>query len=279
MPLVTFMPDTFVEGGGLWDNKDVRFSNCRFESEWDAGGRKTVKSPAFVSDIEFLDGDEPEAETGWTVGKDYKASKDSKSAEKGVATAKGDYLTGPNLRKSSNFVILVESLINALPDDKKEEYMEKLLSGAASAWNGLEAHMIRQKVERPGLEKQKRADGKVYDDTVPVIDTILKFPWDKKAPAGAKAAATASGKATAGKTAAVDPAELDSKALMEIGRVLTEGSMTKVDLSEAVFKNIPDPKIRQKIVNLLFNNEWLSEHAEEGGYEFDEGSETLTVAG
>jgi hypothetical protein len=277
---VSLLPDSFVEGGGLWDNKDVRWTNPRFVSDWTYQG-KMKATPAFVVSLVGLD-DGEEIEQAWSVGSadDYKASVDGKKESR-----EGDYLIGSALKKSSNFVILVNSIIDAIPADQKEDVMQKLLgANKASAFEGMEAHMVRQKVDRPGLVKAPRADGKVFDSTVPVVDVILKFPWDKKAPPGVK------GKATAAKAAAKAPAkaapaeaasdDLDQKAIMEIGQILAKNpdGMERTACSQEIFKAIKVPKERNLIVAKIYDPEWLEANAEDGGWVFDKESDTIAAA-
>jgi hypothetical protein len=256
----------------------VRFGKCHFESAWDASGRKKMPTPAFVSELTLIDEDETE-EHGWSCGKDYQASKD------GVKAAPaGDFLVGPALRKSSNFTILLSSIIDALPDDKKEEYMEKLCAGNASAFDGMEAHMLRITPERPGLEKRKAADGKEYDQQVLVVDTITRFPWDKKAPPGVKSKAGA-GKAAGAKAANTKAPEtneddLNTEAVMEVVKVLgaNDNAMDRTALSEALFKSVKDAKKRNKIIQMAYEGDWLTTNAEAGGWEFDSETDVVTMA-
>ena len=268
MGKVSFMPEAWVEGGGLWNNVDVRFTNCRFESEWTAGGKRQA-GPAFVSDLLFLE-DQSINEAGWSLGsaKDYQASADGVKA-----AAKGDYVVGAAARKSSNYYYLVASMIEALPDATKAEDMERILgNGAASAWDGMEAHIIRQTVEREGLDKKKNAQGKEMDFTVPVVDSILKVPGGKKAAPGTKAAPK-----TGGKAAAAAP-DMDDAARAKVIEVLDAGggSMVRTALAQAAFKATADAKLKQPLAKLIYEKAWLTANAEAGGWTFD--AETDTVA-
>jgi hypothetical protein len=196
---VSFNPATFIEGGGLWDSLNLRWVNPRFVSDWNYKG-KGNPVPAFVVDLIDLSDNNPMEPQAWSVGNanDYQASAD------GVKPAQsGDYLIGGALRKSSNLSILLESIGDAIPDKMKAEALEKMFtSGKASDFDGLEVHMVRKVVDRPGLEKKKNpATGQVYENTVPIVDSIIKYPWEKskKAPpgtvAGSKAAPAAAAKA------------------------------------------------------------------------------------
>ena len=278
MSIVSFMPESWISGGGLWDNKDVRFGNTRFISDWDYKG-KANPSPVLASDlIDVVTGEEIETQV-WSIGSGFTASQDGKKSSQ-----TGDLLLGGALIKSSNILVLFESILDAIPDDKKEEYIEKLFgSGKASAFDGLEAHMIRKKIVREGLVKKVRPDGKVFDTTTPVVDTIIKYPWEKskKAPPGAVAGAKA---ATVAKSvtakAAVPTGDLSQKAFMLIGQVLGENpnGMSRDDLNGAVFALGKVAKERNEISKLVYNPEWLTANGEAGGFVYDEEGDTVTAA-
>lgn len=278
MGVASFMPDTFQEGGGLWDNLDLRFTNCRIMSNWDYQG-KGQSGPALVVDLVSVSNDTEVIVQGWSIGaaKDYSATSDGK-----VAVEVGDMILGPQLRKGSNVVILFESIADAVPDSGKDEALMKLLGrGKASDLNGLEAHMIRKVVDRPGLEKKKSSDGKVYDFTVPVVDTILKFPWDKKAPPGVKGGAKPAG--AAAKPAATPPpaaatnAAVEETAMTQVGLVLAgaQDGMDRASLSQEVFKAVKDGKMRAAVVKMVYDKAWLVAKGEEGGWQYDEESDTV----
>lgn len=274
---VSFMPESWVDGGGLWSNRDARFTNTRFISDWDYKG-KANPSPVLASDlVDIITGEEIETQV-WSIGSGFVASADGKKASQ-----TGDWLLGGALIKSSNILILFESILEAIPDDKKDEYVEKLFgSSKASALDGLEAHMIRKKIVREGLVKKARPDGKVYDATTPVVDSIIKYPWEKakKAPpgtvGGGKAAAAAD--APAAKSAA-PTGDVVTKTYMLIGQVLAENpTMSRDDLNKAVFKLVKVPKERMEIAKLVYSPEWLTANAEDGGFAYDEEGDMVTVA-
>jgi hypothetical protein len=206
------------------------------------------------------------------------------------ATASGDFLMGSALVRTSNFAYLLKSIQDALPDAGKEENMGKMFdAGKASNFNGLEAHMVRLKVEREGLEKKARPDGKVYDQTVPVVDLLHKLPWEKKAPPGVKGATgkAALSKAAAPATGAKDPAsatppstDYESKAIMMVGQQVAQlgagGSITRDDLNAVLFESIKIVKEKNAIIQYTFKSDWLAEKAEEGGWVFDTENDTLS---
>jgi len=264
MGKVIFTPDNWTEGGGLWGNIDARFTNCRYESAWTASGKRQA-SPAFVSDLVNLEGEGETIEGGWTLGSDknFQASKD------GVKKAEvGDYVIGGPPTKSSNYVILVASLIEALPDAEKEEKIKSILGeGKASAWDGLEAHIVRKTVERENLEKKKRPGGGEYDFTVPVIDSILKFPGEKKQ------------KAQKASAAAAPDSDMDKLAIMKVVEVLkAKGSLSRTALAQACFDATTDTKMKQPLGKLIYASKWLEDNAAAGGWTYDAKDETVALA-
>ena len=282
MTIVSLMPEDFSEGGGLWENKNVRFTNCRFESEYDYGGK--FKGPAFVSDLVDLD-EEGVITQGWSIGKGLTATDGKK------ATATGDKLMGSTLVKSTNFAMLITSIVDALADAEKSDNVKKMFGeGKASGLDGLEAFMVRKKVEREGLVPKKREDGRVYDQTVLIVDTIGKLPWEKKAPPGAsskgKAGSPVGTKAAPGAAKSVAEAVdgVQDKALMVVGQVVSkagEEGISRDDLNAAVFKSIKVVAERNKVCELVFAGdtaEWLVANAEAGGWSYDEAGD-IVVAG
>ena len=277
MGVVSFMPETFVKGGGLWDNLDLRFTNARFISDFDYKGKKDPTCVLAAELVNVVTGEELETQV-WSVGKGFTASQDGKKPSQ-----TGDFLLGGALIESSNVSILFQSIFDALPDDKKEEFIEKLFgTQKASALDGLEAHMVRKVIKREGITPSKRADGKEYDQTTPVVDTILKFPWEKskKAPPGASGKATS---ATAGKPAAEAAAptgDVTQKTYMLIGQVLADNAegISRDDLNKAIFGMVKMPKERNDIVKLVYNPKWLAENAEAGGFVYDEEGDMVTAA-
>lgn len=307
MPPVSFDPDSFQEGGGLWNDLNIRFTGVKFQSEWDYGGKSQTKTPALVSTLINVDTGEEVQEQGWSVGSanDYAASVDGVNP-----AAEGDLLMGPALRKGSNVVFLINSIIAAIPQDKRAEYMEKMLSGKASSLEGLEAHMVRMTVTRPGIQKKTRADGKTYEDTVPVVDKILKYPWEvKKAvpgakaagkpgvpagkPAGKPAAGPAAGAPAAKATPANKPAtapaaapgaiDYDAKTVEQILSVLNDApdGISREDLCTTnLYEMNKVPKVRNEVIQRAYDPNWLTAQAEAGvGFAYDGESDTIYIAG
>lgn len=288
MAPVSINPANANEGGGLWDNLDVRWVNPRFVSNWDYGG-KSKPVTAFVVDlIDLADGQQMEPQA-WSCGNEVQASKDGNTPAES-----GDFLCGTAIRKSTNFIVLMDSLAIATPDNLKERMLKEVMeTNRASSLEGLECHMVRKIVERKGLKKEVKINpntGKAYEETgTPVVDVVLRFPWDKarKTPPGAKAAApapaagkaapapAATGKAAppprTGKAAPAPKADYDAIAIEAVRNIMASNpdGLLKDDLLGEVYKAISVPKDRQAVLDLLYDDAWLTANGTaENGFEF-----------
>jgi hypothetical protein len=171
-------PDDAVQGGLLSDIT-VEIIKSRF-ALWDYAG--TLPDPALAIHWEGKDtttGEDLDINY-WAFGKE--AAKDWTPSEDGRHLV--SVSSTPTLKKGSNGILLMESLINSgWPKDR--------LGGDASVFEGAVVHLARVPApNRAGLEKRPRADGKDYGPpTILLVDRIDKFPWEKSKPgAGASAA-------------------------------------------------------------------------------------------
>lgn len=228
-------PSEFVEGGGLLDNVTAKIKTARFVT-WDYGG-KGPSSPALKL---VLDVDGDEAEQYWSAGKadDWQPSKDGLTLVS-IGSAKG-------LNKGSNLGIFLISIIEAgFPEDK--------LDDDCSIFEGMEAHFVRVPAPKRNVVAQPRADGKTFEQTILVVDKIVKMPWESK-----KTAGKATGKAAAATEAGTDVGQLAVDTVMEL---LAEagGSVTKAELSKAVFAKMKTDPNRNAIVQMVYKDEWLGD--------------------
>jgi hypothetical protein len=232
---ISFKPSEGSEGGGLLDNVDVVWKECRLKM-WDYNGTQP-ETPALRIDMELENGDSATQyfSMGNIAKEDYKINEDETGLIKTVKTPR-------SLAKSSNFLILMDSLVKAdFPEDK--------LENDSSIFDGLECHMVRVKApERKGLPPKKpRADGKVYEAMNFVVDVIHKFPWDKKG-------------STKGKKeeASDEVAEKTSAAILEILEANPKG-MAKAKLAGAVFNKLKGDKDAMAAAQLANKDEFLKE--------------------
>jgi len=230
-------PSDAIEGGGLLDNVDVMWKEVKFEM-WDYNGTQ-APSPALKVLMEMED--ETEAIQYFSCGAAdaWAPSKDGTKLVP-IGGAKG-------LSKSSNFMILLDSLIKAdFPEDK--------IRDDCTVFEGLECHMVRVPApKRPGLAPAKaRTDGRTYERTNFVVDVIHKLPWDKKA-------------AKAKKDEANDQvAEKTTTAILEILEANPKG-MTKQKLAGQVFTKLKGDPDAMAAAQLANKDEFLKE----GPWTFD----------
>lgn len=232
-------PSSFVEGTGLISDVDAVFTDVGFVT-WDYRG-KSPESPALRAVLR-VEGEDP-VEQYWSAGslKEFLPSDDGKMLLP-VGSQTG-------LNKSCNVVQLIMSLIDAgFPEDKIQDDISVL--------EGLQAHVVRVPApKRPGLVKQPRADGKVYEDQVLVVDTIIKLPWE--AEKGKKAAP-----AEAGPTAEPIEDEATATVLEILEKHKSVDKKALVGHAHSALKGNSD---RSAIITMIYKDEFLSN----GPWEFD----------
>ncbi len=268
---VSLKPSNAVVGG-LIDDVNVEWKECRFES-WDYNGKSPVKVPALKVTMADVDtGDEHEQY--WSMGsaKDWAPGPDGKELiSVGSATA---------LKSNSNGMILLTSLVNAgFPEEKFGDDVSEL--------EGMVCHMIRVPApKRTGLVKDKRTreDGREFEETVLVVESISKLPWEKAKPkpkvtpagtqsgAGKKKPTSSGGSAGGGAGANAElSSDIVSRTVDFIMEVLGEsgGEVAKKDLATMAFQKLKDDPNRNQIVQLVFKDEFLSGGA--GPWTFENG--------
>ena len=261
---VSLNPETFTEGTGLIDDRDVTFESNAFVM-FDYNGKRPPGFPAVKSVLKV---DEEKIEQYWTMGseKDWKPSDDGKQLL-AIGSATG-------IRASSNGGIFLKSLVEAgFPADKLGEDISVL--------DGLQAHVIRVPApERGGLKKEKE---KKYEDTILVVSEIKVLPWEVKKPKGAPAGkpkgAVPATVATKGKANMAVPKsevgeELAQKATNTLLSILSEGggTLTKKEIPGKIFQLLKTDEDKNAILKLAFSDEFLSA----GPWAFADG--TLTLA-
>jgi len=249
-----FAPSEMGEGGGLLDDVDVTFKECRVCS-WDYNGKVPTAVPAIKVAMQLADGGDA-AEQYWSAGssKDWMPSEDGKKL---VAIGKATALV-----RSSNAGILMESIINSgFPEDK--------ISDDISALEGMEVHMMRVPApKRGGLVKTERSDGKDFEATVLTVSKINKLPWEKKSAKGG-----AKGKG-AGKADTVADGDVQSSAEAALMSVLAQhpDGVTKQQIPGLVFKEVDAKDLnRNEVVKLVFTDDFLKA----GPWEFADGTVKL----
>jgi hypothetical protein len=250
---VAWGAENLTEGGGLIDDADVLFKNCKFEIT-DYNGASDEEVTVFSADLIDQETEE-EITQMWSVGhKDLKPSEDGEEeADEGqylinVGKAKG-------VNSSSNFGMLISSAsLQGFPQDK--------WTGEAGDLEGLIAHVDRVEVES-NMKDRKTGKKEKKNREVPVITAILKMPWDEEETdkKGGKEKGKAAEKSKETKAKPVGGGDIDDAAAETVMTLLAEkgGSMTKAALIGAAFKTLKGNKDRAKISNLIGKDAWLSD--------------------
>ena len=246
---VSLNPETFVEGG-LLDDADVEFKSAAFEL-WDYQGKSPVSAPALKLGMELEGGDTFEQYYSMGNANDWMPSEDGKSLM-AVGSATG-------IRKSTNGSMFLSSLVNAgFPASK--------LGDDISVIVGTKAHMIQKaQPKRAGIEggdKRKGADGKEYDRTLLVVESIKELPKGVgKLAAGAGAG---KGKAAAGKgKAAADAGEAEGGGAEDVAvsavlQLLSDSPvLEKTKLPAEVFKIVKGSPDQAAVLKLVFSDDFL----------------------
>ncbi len=233
-------PDTY-SAGGLVDDIDVSFTKLRFV-EWDYQG--TIPNPALALCLEMED-DEGEGHIQYFSAGDIKNWKPSDDGKRLVRSG-----TASTLNDNTNMSQLITSMINAgFPENKLEEDV--------SIFEDMYCHVLRKaQPKRAGLVQQ--AEGE-RERTVLLVTEIHKMPWEKKGKSKAKTKAKA--KPAEDKADEGGGDDLSTKASDTVLEILLGqggGPITKVELSKAVFKKLGKDSDRNKIVQMVHTEDFLT---------------------
>ena len=150
-----------VEGGGLLDDVDVKWTACEFVM-WDYNGKVAQAVPALKVEMELSDGED--AEQYFSAGKadDWEPSEDGKELD-ATGSASG-------LNKNSNLGILLKSLEEAgYPADK--------MGSDCTDFEGLECHMVRVPApKRPGPFAETPAEVRRAEAEGRKMRTAIRLP-------------------------------------------------------------------------------------------------------
>lgn len=236
-----------VEGTGLLNDAVVKWTECEFV-EWDYNGKSPNPVAAFRVAMEDEDGEEHEQYFSCGSAEDWEPSDDGKELVP-IGRASG-------INKGCNFAILIGSLIEAgFPEDK--------IGNNCSVFEGMVARMVRVPApKRSGLIRAPRADGKEYEPTNLVVDTIEKLPWEGGK--GKKGSGKSGGKGKTTKkdvTPDVEEDEIDDLATETVMEVLEENpkGLDKKKLSAAVFKALKGNANRNAVVQKVYDDDFLND--------------------
>lgn len=237
---VPFKPGDFVEGGVVPVDRNLLWEKCRFALFSYTKKDGTVVATTTAAEITYKDDDGQEFVQNYSVGdpERFIPSSDGKTlVATGVAQA---------LSKSSNFYLLINSLINA-------GFPENHLSEDISQLGGLYAyHIGLPEPKRVGLVRQ--AEEGARERVISVPSQILRLPWEK---GKGKAATKATAKVTEVEEGGME--DITEKALAFVAAHLDgDGNTTRQKLAVAVFKDLAKDPDKDAIAGLIFKPEFVA---------------------
>lgn len=196
----------FERGGLRVSDVDVEFMEARWGPWAYPGLAELGEQMTAIFSLKVLGQEEGELEEQvWTAGSllDWEASDDGKRLRS----------LGPgHVRDSTNWSLFVASLKD------KGLQLEKLDPRDITSMVGLQCHLVEEKVDRPGLEK----DGRVL-----VCSQLIRAPWERKGTAKKRPAKKATTKATAGAAAATNGSATGEADISEIAPILLMEALTE----------------------------------------------------
>jgi|SRR5882757_4353334 len=264
-------PDDFTQGG-LLDDMDVTFLECRF-TEWDYNGTADKPALCLLVTMEYDDQGEAKTQEQYYSAGDlsrFIPSEDGKRAIS-VAGARG-------LNSNTNAALLLKSVIEqGFP-------VANFGDGDVSAMDGMQCHINRvPQPKRGGAIQNVNSQG--FEKTVAIVTKINLLPGEtapvkgKAAPPVNKAglAKPGAGRGIARQAPAVEaPDDLSDEAAGILTQVLADknGSVKKASVAGASFKHLAGNENRSGILQLLADPEFLARN--DYGWEFD--GTTITTA-
>jgi hypothetical protein len=258
---ISFDPDD-CKAGGLLNDINVVWRDVKFEI-YDYGGKKAgVLVPALGITLE-------DVESGEELQRQYyKAGNiDGMTVAEGgkglIALKEGAAIHN----KSRLFQLMVSLRENGFAKEKLQEMVQD-----ATQLTGLVCHMVQAPAMSKAITPRRREDGTEYEDTVLVVESIAKMPWEAAAAKKGK-----KGKAAAHSEPAVSAASGDANAetkAMEFvaGLIAEKGSVPKKDLPTGAFRAFQQDADRTQIMKLVFDDNWLGDMAAAGLWRYADGS-------
>lgn len=250
MSKASLSPEGFVVGGGLIDDVNVTFKDCRFEM-FDYEGKVIPGVPSLK--VNMVTEEDEESAQNYSMGsaQDWAPSENGKELMSvGKATA---------IRTTCNGGIFLQNLVDAgFPADD--------LGTDISVLDGLKVHVIRIPApERPGLKKKDKR----FEDTILVVDDILALPGEK-AKSKTKSKTKAKGKDKAkDKAPDGDAPDVNDKAVDTVVTILAgnDGSVTKKALPGKIFQVLKTDPDRNEVIKVAFEDDFLSDETRPWTYE------------
>lgn len=272
--VISLDPDDAEQGGGLPSDIDVKYSNCRFrvgrlsnyneDGDPDDGSSTTLFSATLTP-------------TGGGVPFDMHLS--CGAVTRLLPSDDGDRLVAVpgsgarGLNTGSNYYLHVVSL--------KDAGFPMARLKAASSLDGLVAHIVRKpQPRREGLVAKPEAGERKFVATVPLVTSIVTFPWEakggKSAPAVKGAGTAAAGTATAGTPTPAGSA--DTEAVEAIKSLLASKQYRRGipgdDIYKAVFGVVKSSPNRKAVLAAVQAEDFFERNSDVLAYD----GETVTAA-
>lgn len=253
--LLSWNPDDAIQGG-LVSDVDVTFKECRFEY-WNYGGRIDNDVAALRITL-LVDGQTDTVDQYWSVGDAgfYQPVNDGRAM-----VGKDGH---ENYIKNSNFMLLINSLVNQGYERKKGGL------GDISILDGVRAHVVRHTApKREGLDTQGTNE---REKMVLIVTKLISVPGEKARAKGktttAAAATAAQPVAQAAGEAGAEENELSTLAkgalliILKAQETVTKGKV-KLPLFKQMTSRTSDE--RNEAVKMVTDDVWLLEN----GFDID----------
>lgn len=229
-------PDTWT-AGGLLDDVDVVLDSLEF-CEWDYQG--TIPQPVFALAVTMKPEDGGDDYTQYYSAGDLKNWVPSKDRKKAIQVG-----STSGLNANCNAALFLTSLYNSgFPEEKA--------SDSVDVFEGCRVHVNRvAQPKRAGLVRQQGT----REATILLVTSLLSLPGEK---ARKKGSGKAKGQPRA--AAAASPSNnLNEKALGVVMELIAEagGEISKKDLSAAAFKKLASDPDRNKLVQMVYQDDFL----------------------
>lgn len=252
---VSFKPSDFVEGGAVPVDRNLLWEKVRFALFNYTKKDGTIVATTTSAEVHYKDDDGQEFVQNYSVGdpERFQPSSDGKTL---VAVG-----AAPNLSKSSNFYLLINSLINAgFPENKVTDDISML--------DGLYTYNIGlPEPKRAGLVRPTVEGEQVRERVISVPSQILRLPWEKSKGKAAAARPAAVKAALAVSAEIADENGIVAKAVEFIGkRVDDSGKAVRQSVAVAVFRDLAKDPDKDAIAGMIFTGgpEFLAALAAQG---------------
>ena len=260
-------PSDMTEGGGLLNDLNLKWTNVGFVL-WNYNGKAPTNSPALK--VTLVDEDGDESEQYWSAGdvKNWVPSPDGKRLQSVSSVEKQNI--------STNMGILVKSLVDSGFD-------QDLIVDDVSIFEGLVAHMIQVPAPKRGgtMARAPRADGRTFEATILVVDSIVTMPGEKRAARRGATGVRIPAASTKTAPAAASDRALEATAVNTLKKILEDNlgthpdGLLKAELPRLVFDKLrANKELRNSVTTMVNDDDFLTGEGE-GVWEYADGKVSL----